>query len=212
MQQIVTAFNPQATEHQYSLNHLEMPSQQVFRLTGNRESYHELQTFQEDIPTISNREVLIRVRAVALNYRDLAISKSTYPFPVKEKVVPCSDAVGEVVEVGSAVSRNIAKGDTIVGTFDPTNLYGPQRDWNNGQGGPVDGVLRQYIVLPAEAVVKVPKDSSLSHAQWASLVCTGVTAWNSLYGNIPLKPGQTVLFQGESSPLILSSFEKKGCC
>ncbi|KAL1631431.1 hypothetical protein SLS54_000191 [Diplodia seriata] len=174
-----------------------MPSQQVFRLAGSRSTYHELQTFDEPIPTISNREVLIRVRAVALNYRDLAISKSLYPFPVKDQVVPCSDAAGEIVEVGSAITKDLAKGDTVVGAFDPTALYGPMRDWDNGQGGPVDGVLRQYIVLPAEAVVKVPKESNLSHAQWASLVCTGVTAWNALYGNLPLKPGQTVLFQGE---------------
>ncbi|KKY26036.1 putative zinc-type alcohol dehydrogenase-like protein [Diplodia seriata] len=173
-----------------------MPSQQVFRLAGPHSTYHELQTFDEPIPTISNREVLIRVRAVALNYRDLAISKSLYPFPVKDQVVPCSDAAGEIVEVGSAITKDLAKGDTVVGAFDPTALYGPMRDWDNGQGGPVDGVLRQYIVLPAEAVVKVPKESNLSHAQWASLVCTGVTAWNALYGNLPLKPGQTVLFQG----------------
>ncbi|GME48815.1 Zinc-type alcohol dehydrogenase-like protein [Neofusicoccum parvum] len=172
-----------------------MPPQQVFRLTG-RKSYHELQGFQEDIPTISNREVLIRVRAVALNYRDFAVSTGTYPFPIKDNVVPCSDAAGEIVEVGSAVIKKLVKGDTVIGTFDPTNLYGQQKDWYNGQGANVDGVLRQYIVLPAEAVVKVPTPSPLSHAQWASLVCTGVTAWNSLYGNVPLRPGQTVLFQG----------------
>lgn len=173
-----------------------MPSQRVFRLTGDRKSFDELQSFQEDIPTISNREVLIRVRAVALNYRDFAISTSQYPFPVKDKVVPCSDAAGEIVEVGSAVAKQLAVGDTVIGTFDPTNLYGPQQNWNHGQGGPVDGVLRQYVVLLAEAVVKVPADASLSHAQWASLVVTGVTAWNALYGNVPLKPGQSVLFQG----------------
>lgn len=177
-----------------------MPSQPVFRLIGDRKSFNKLQSFQEDIPTINNREVLICVRAVALNYRDLAISTSQYPFPVKDKAVPCSDAAGEIVEVGSAVAKQLAVGDTVIGTFDSTNLYGPQQNWNHGQGGPVDGVLRQYVALPAEAVVKVPAEISLSHAQWASLVVTGVTAWNALYGNVLLKPGQTVLFQGELYP------------
>ncbi|KAF2144777.1 uncharacterized protein K452DRAFT_349778 [Aplosporella prunicola CBS 121167] len=173
-----------------------MPSQQVFRFTGNRQSYHDLQCIQEEIPTISNREVLIRVRAVALNYRDIIIAKSKYPFPVKDNLVPCSDAAGEIVEVGSSVTKALAKGDTVIGTFDPTNLYGPQQTVVHALGGPVDGVLRQYIVLPAEAVVKVPATSSVSLAQWACLVGPGLTAWNALYGNNPLKPGQTVLFQG----------------
>ena len=63
-------------------------------------------------------------------------------------------------------------------------------------GGCQDGVLREYIALPSVAVVKISPDSTLSYPQLASLVCTGTTAWNSLYGNIPLKPGQTVLFLG----------------
>ncbi|KAH7060680.1 hypothetical protein B0J12DRAFT_649719 [Macrophomina phaseolina] len=172
------------------------PSQQVFRLIGPRKTFHELQSFEEPIPTISNREVLVHVRAVALNYRDIGVATSTYPFPVKDAVVPCSDAAGEIVEVGSAVAKDLAKGDTVVGTFDPTNLYGPQQSWRNGQGGPIDGVLRQYVVLPADAIVKVPREAGLSFAQWASLVCTGVTAWNALYGNLPLRPGQVVLLQG----------------
>ncbi|KAJ1559992.1 hypothetical protein HK405_008628 [Cladochytrium tenue] len=154
-----------------------------------------LKLFEEPVPSaIGAREVLVRVRAVALNYRDYAIVTSRYPFPVKDKVVPCSDAAGEVVQVGSGVRRSLAVGDFVIFSFD--HLYGPQINWHNGLGGPVDGVLRQYIVLPAEAVVKVPHGSNLTPAQWASLGCTGVTAWNSLYGNIPLKPGQTVLLQG----------------
>jgi NADPH:quinone reductase-like Zn-dependent oxidoreductase len=66
-------------------------------------------------------------------------------------------------------------------------------------GGPKDGVLAEYVPVSYEAAVKIPEGSSQSDAQWASLVCTGVTAWNSLYGNKALKPGQTVLFQGKLS-------------
>ena len=57
-------------------------------------------------------------------------------------------------------------------------------------------MLRQYIAVPASAIVKIPYTSKLSWAQLAGLVCTGTTSWNALYGNLPLKPGQTVLFQG----------------
>ena len=71
-----------------------------------------------------------------------------------------------------------------------------QQDWTNGLGGPIDGMLRQYIAVPASAIVKIPKTSKLSWTQLAGLVCTGTTAWNCLYGNLPLRPGQTVLLQG----------------
>lgn len=85
---------------------------------------------------------------------------------------------------------------TAIANFDVTNLYGPQQDWLNGLGGPIDGMLRQYIALPATCIVKIPATTSLTWGQLASLVCTGTTAWNALYGNLPLKPGQTVLLQG----------------
>lgn len=69
-----------------------------------------------------------------------------------------------------------------------------------GLGGPADGVLRVYIAVPVQSVVKIPESSTLSYAQWASVVCTGVTAKNALYGNLPLKPGQAVLFQDKQYP------------
>jgi NADPH:quinone reductase-like Zn-dependent oxidoreductase len=129
-----------------------------------------------------------------LNYRDLAITDNTYPFAIKDNVVPCSDVAGEIVE--AAPGTGFKKGDKIVSTFDITNLYGTQRDWNHGLGGPLDGGIREYLTVPAQSVVKLP-ESSLSFAEWACLPCAGVTAFNALYGNVPLKPGQTVLFLGE---------------
>lgn len=171
-----------------------MSLQQVYRLP-KRNSFRDLALFEEEVPTPDKHEVLIKVRSVALNYRDFVIANSKYPFPVKENVVPCSDAVGEVVKRGSAV-QGLAEGDVVLGSFDLSTLYGPQRSWNHGHGGPIDGVLRQYIALPAQSVVKVPSPERLSFAQWATLPCTGVTAWNSLYGNMPMRPGQTILFQG----------------
>jgi NADPH:quinone reductase-like Zn-dependent oxidoreductase len=168
--------------------------QTVFRLE-KRDSIDNLQSSQEPIPEIDGHEVLVRVRAVTLNFRDLAIATGKYPAPVKESVVPCSDAAGEVVKVGKHV-LNLKEGDYVVGNFDVSNLYGPQQNMNNSLGGPLDGVLRQYIALPEIVLTRIPKSTSMNFLQMAALVCTGVTAWNALYGNNPLKPGQVVLFQG----------------
>ncbi|KAM0325384.1 hypothetical protein ACHAQA_007369 [Verticillium albo-atrum] len=171
-----------------------MAKQQTFRL-HSRTSINDLVVSEEPIPTPGPREVLIKIRSVALNYRDYAIAVNKYPFSVKESVVPCSDLAGEVVEVGRGV-EDLAPGDQVISAFDLKTLHGTIPDWEHGLGGGVDGGLREYIVLPAEIIVKIPPGSGLTYAQMASLVCTGTTAWNSLYGNTPLRPGQTVLFLG----------------
>ena len=171
-------------------------SQTVIRLHGERNSVRNLKAFKEAIPEPSKLEVLIKVHSVSLNYRDITVATSTYPFPMKENVIPCSDAAGVVVKVGEGV-KNLSVGDHVIGTFDITNLYGQQANWLGGQGAPIDGVLREYVAIPATSTVKVPKDSPQSFSEWSTLVCTGVTAWNALYGNIPLRPGQVVLCQGK---------------
>jgi NADPH:quinone reductase-like Zn-dependent oxidoreductase len=174
-----------------------MTTQTTLRLTG-RDSWQQLAELQEARPTAGKHEVLIKIRGVALNFRDIAIATSKYPFKVKDQVVPGSDAAGDIVTVGEGVAGFTA-GDKVVISFDQATQYGPIKSWENGLGGPIDGVLREYISVPAHAVVKIPNDSTLSYAQWASVVCTGVTAWNSLYGVLPIKPGQSVLFQGKST-------------
>ncbi|KAJ4337791.1 hypothetical protein N0V95_008223 [Ascochyta clinopodiicola] len=171
-----------------------MAKQQVFRLP-QRNSIQDLQVFQEDVPTPSSNEVLVKVKNVALNFRDFAVATGKYPFPVKDNVIPGSDLSGEIVSVGSQVD-DFAKGDKVIASFDLKTLYGSIPDWLHSLGGCLDGVLRQYIALPSSAVVKVPSDTELSFAQLSALVCTGTTAWNALYGNNPLKPGQTVLLLG----------------
>ena len=173
-----------------------MSQQTVIRLPGERNSLKNFKAFKESIPKPQKYEVLIKVHSVSLNYRDVGVALSLYPFPTKDNVVPCSDAAGVVVEVGEGV-KNVAKGDHVISTFDPTNLYGQQLNWENGHGAPVDGVLREYFTVHSAAVVQLPKDSPQSFSEWSTLVCTGVTAWNALYANVPLKPGQIVLAQGE---------------
>ncbi|EHK42500.1 uncharacterized protein TrAtP1_002485 [Trichoderma atroviride] len=169
-------------------------SQTVIRLRGKRNSVRNLKACKEDVQPPTKHEVLVKVHAVSLNYRDIAIATSQYPFPVKENVIPCSDAAGTIATVGDGV-KGLAVGDRVICAFDTSNIFGDS-DLLNGQGGPVDGVLCEYIAVPAAAVVKVPEDSPQSFSEWSTLVCAGVTAWNALYGAIPLKPGQVVLCQG----------------
>lgn len=169
-------------------------SQKVYRVTA-RTSIEDIKPYEENIPTPGLHEVLLQIKAVSLNYRDLAIANGTYPFPVQKDVVPVSDCAAVISEVGPGV-KSVSVGDKVIVTFDPTNLYGPQRDWNNGFGGPVDGFLREYAVVQESAVIKVPP-TDLSFPGLASLVVTGVTPWNALYGVQPTKPGDTVLVQGE---------------
>lgn len=167
-------------------------TQTVFRLTS-RTGVGHIQAYQEPIPTAGDHEVLVKIKSVSINYRDIAIQTNTYPLEVTENVIPCSDLAGEVVQVSSKV-KNFAVGDTVIATTSPTQ-YGVVKD--NGQvlGGPVDGALREYIALPANQLVKVPK-SSHTFTDWAAVLSTGVTTWNCFYGGLPLKPGHTVLVQG----------------
>ncbi|CAN9363234.1 unnamed protein product [Alternaria alternata] len=171
-----------------------MTTQRVFRLP-QRTSILDLQVNEEKVPEPASQEVLIRIKSIALNFRDFAVATGKYPFPVKDNVVPCSDLSGEVVRVGNQVD-DFAEGDRVIASFDLKTLYGAMPDWHHSLGGCYDGVLREYIALPSSALVKVPSTSGLSFAQLSALVCTGTTAWNALYGNNPLKPGQTVLFLG----------------
>ncbi|CZR62994.1 related to zinc-containing alcohol dehydrogenase [Phialocephala subalpina] len=172
-----------------------MSSQTVFRFPSG-DGIDSLQTFIEPIPIIDKNEILIKVRSIALNYRDVAIATSTYPLPVKDQVIPCSDMAGEVTQVGDLVTR-FSVGDSVLAPINPAFLYGPLKDEyaSDSFGGPKDGMLREYIALQAHAVIKLPK-SSHNFADWAAVVCTGSTVWNAFYGNTALKPGDTVLLLG----------------
>lgn len=174
-----------------------MAKQRTFRLP-QRTSIQDLQMSEENVPEPSAQEVLIQVKNVALNFRDFAVSTGRYPFPVKDNVVPCSDMSGEVVCVGSQV-EDFANGDKVIASFDLKTLYGAIPDWHHSLGGCYDGVLREFITLPSSTLVKIPSTTELSFAQLSALVCTGTTAWNALYGNVPLKPGQIVLFLGNKT-------------
>lgn len=175
-----------------------MATQRVFWLP-QRTSINDLVVLEEPVPEPLQNEVLIKVRSVSLNYRDAAIATSQYHFPVKDNVVPGSAIAGDVVAVGNKVD-DFVKGNKVIAAFDIATLAGPILNCGHGLGGPVDSGLREYIALPSSVLVKAPQATSLTYPQLAALVCTGTAAWNALYGNLPLLPGQTVVFLGRRFP------------
>lgn len=175
-----------------------MTTNTVYRLTRGG-GIASLNATNEPIPSPASHELLVRVRAVSLNYRDVVIAQGTYPLPTKDVVIPCSDMSGEVIALGPGVdSLEWTIGDRVVSPVSHVMLYGPSKDNRSTLGGLTDGTLRGYMTIPAHALVKIPKESKLDYAHWAALVTVGVTAWNSLYGGDKLRPGQTVLALGEN--------------
>jgi NADPH:quinone reductase-like Zn-dependent oxidoreductase len=146
-------------------------------------------------------DVRVRVRAVSLNYRDLRVLAGAGKR--KAPVVPASDGAGEVVAVGSDVTR-VAVGDRVAGAFFPTWLRGGLQEEHHQRalGGSIDGMLAEEVVLAETAWVKLP--AYLSFEQAATLPCAGVTAWHALFEAAALRPGDTVLVQGSGGVAIFA--------
>jgi NADPH:quinone reductase-like Zn-dependent oxidoreductase len=150
----------------------------------------------DDLPRPEPRagEVLIKVHAVSLNYRDLLLVRGQYNPRMALPRIPCSDGAGEVVAVGEGVSVKV--GQRVAGIFMQNWLVGPpSSETSSGAlGGDIDGMLAEYVVLPQTGVVSVPEH--LSYAQAATLPCAAVTAWNALTNVEPVKAGDVVVIQG----------------
>ena len=158
------------------------------------------------VPNPKRGQVLVRMHAVSLNYRDLAIAAGRYRLPADKQfgMVPLSDGAGEVVEVGADVTR-VKQGDRVANTFIPGLITGQATVDCLGKlrGAPNDGVLAEYVVFEQEDLVVLP--DSISYTAAACLPCAGVTAWNSLYcGPQPLLPGQSVLVLGTGGVAVLA--------
>ncbi len=166
----------------------------AYRIVSDAGLPDALQKVDLPDPAPGHGEVLIRVRACSLNYRDLMIAKGGYPRNKKCPVVPLSDGAGEVAAVGEGVA-GFAVGDRVAGTFMRDWAAGPltERAAASSLGGGVDGMLRQRVALPASAVVKTP--AHLSFEQAATLPCAAVTAWHALQA-AGTTAGQTVLLLG----------------
>ena len=146
-------------------------------------------------PAPGPRQVLVKVAACSLNFRDLAIAVGSYRMPTKPNLIPLSDGAGEVVEVGAGVSR-VKVGDRVAGCFFQRWIGGPPAADTHASalGGSLDGMLTEYAVLEESGVVAFP--AHLSYEQAATLPCAAVTAWHALVEHARIVAGETVLVQG----------------
>jgi NADPH:quinone reductase-like Zn-dependent oxidoreductase len=154
-----------------------------------------LQLEQRPAPQPGRGEVLVKLRANSLNQRDMMAARGALPRNGQTNVVPLCDGAGEIVAVGEGVS-SFAVGDRVLGTFFQRWLAGALRPEHVGTtlGSDVDGLLREYAVLPETGVLRIP--AHLSFAEAATLPCAAVTAWSALFTKSALQPGETVLALG----------------
>lgn len=142
-------------------------------------------------------EVVVHLRATSLNYRDLMIVNGTYNPRMKLPAVPLSDGAGEVVAVGSEVTR-WKVGDRVMPIFAQKWIFGDsteeKRRSSLGGGAQADGVLREFAALNEEGLVSIP--DHLSYEEAATLPCAALTAWHALAVSGQLKAGDSVLTLG----------------
>ena len=153
-----------------------------------------LEFVERPTPVPEAGEVLVKIRAISFNYRDLLVVKGVYNPKLKLPRIPCSDGAGEVAAVGEGVVL-WKPGDRVAGIFMQNWIDGPPTaaKLRGALGGDIDGMLAEYVVLNEAGVVAIPEHLSFQEA--ATLPCAAVTAWNALsVGNV--KPGSTVLIQG----------------
>ncbi len=145
--------------------------------------------------SLSPTQVRVRLRAASLNFRDTMVLRGMYPGGSPVPLVPGSDGAGDVVEVGSAVTR-FKVGDRVTTSFFPEWIEGPPTPQKvaGALGGGGAGTLSEEIVLGEHSLVRSP--THLDYTQAATLTCAGVTAWRALFVAARIRPGETVLLLG----------------
>ena len=162
----------------------------VYEVVEGSEGFDGLRKGERAKPEPGPNQVLVRMRAAAMNYRDLAIVLGKYfSGPVDRNTIPLSDGAGEVESVGDGVTA-FKPGDRVVATF----MQPPHPPMFGALGSPLDGVLTEYAVFDQGGLLPVP--DGLSFEEAATLPCAGVTAWNALFDGKQTKPGETVLTLG----------------
>ncbi|KAL6867010.1 NAD(P)-binding protein [Trichoderma novae-zelandiae] len=152
---------------------------------------------EQPLPELGDSQVLVKLEAASLNYRDLIIARGEYPFGVAPNVIPGSDGAGTVVAVGKHVTR-FQPGDKVVTLFNQGHLGGKLTPQTvaTGTGGVLDGTFRTYGAFNENALVRSP--AHLAPVEAATLTCAGLTAWNALFGSTDhvVRAGHWVLVQG----------------
>lgn len=148
-----------------------------------------------EMPRPGPSEVLVRLTAASLNYRDLMVVRGTYNPKLKRPMVPLSDGCGVVEDVGQGVTR-VKIGGRVAACFFQTWIDGPpsREKLSSALGGGIQGVLREYAVFREDGVVLAP--SNLNDEEVAALPCAAVTAWHALFEHTNMAPGESVLIQG----------------
>lgn len=154
-----------------------------------------LSLVERETPQPTETEVLVKIHATSLNYRDLMMVQGTYNPKLKLPLVPFSDGAGEIVAVGDAV-RKWQPGDRVMPIF--------MQGWHDGEvdfkkarttlGGDFDGCLREFAAFEENGLVRIP--DHLSYEEAATLPCAGLTAYHALFISGCLKPDDTVLLLG----------------
>ncbi|OKP87824.1 NADPH:quinone oxidoreductase [Paenibacillus helianthi] len=157
--------------------------------------FEELTMTELDKPTPGPKEVLIRMRAASLNYRDLVVLGGLMPIEVKFPFVPLSDGAGEIVAIGPGVTR-FQVGQRVAGNFQQRFIGGNPRPGvlEESLGGPLNGVAAEYVVLHEDGVVPIP--DHLTYEEASTLPIAALTAWSMLIEYGGLQAGDTVLLQG----------------
>jgi NADPH:quinone reductase-like Zn-dependent oxidoreductase len=166
----------------------------VYEISKTASSLSDLHAAERPEPVAGDYDVLVRIRAVSLNYRDHAIVTGQYRVHLDHDTIPCSDGAGEVVSVGPKVTR-FQPGDRVISTFFQIWIDGVPPKNRSALGAPIDGTLAEYVCLHEDGWVAMPP--SLSFAEASTLSCAAATAWNALMiAGRPIKPGDTVLALG----------------
>jgi len=168
------------------------------RWTSDQPGRQNLKMISAEIPLPGQNEVLVRVSAVSLNFRDKVIIEGGMGNGLPMPFTPGSDMTGVVEAVGPGTTR-FSPGERVISTFFP--------DWIDGKlpntarnprydtiGYAFQGVLAEYVIMNEAWLVKSPQ--SLSDAEASTLVCAGLTAWFALVERGGLRAGETVLIQG----------------
>jgi NADPH:quinone reductase-like Zn-dependent oxidoreductase len=154
----------------------------------------ELKLVEKNEPKPSHQQVLLKIRAASVNYRDLLMIQGKYNPNLHRPLIPFSDGAGEVVELGEGVSR-WKQGDRVMSTFFQNWISGAVTEVaaKSALGGAIDGVLAEYVVLHEDGLVEMPEH--LSFEEGATLPCAAVTAWHALNTG-GFTCGETVLTLG----------------
>ncbi|MPZ20850.1 MAG: zinc-binding dehydrogenase [Luteitalea sp.] len=154
-----------------------------------------LEQLERTVPQPGPNEILVKIAAVSLNYRDKLVVEGTYNASFLLPLVPASDAAGTVVALGPGVTR-VRMGDRVIGLFYPKWFDGDVRaaQHDDTLGGPLPGMLAEYVVFHEQAVVAAP--SYLDDREASTLPIAALTAWTALFEHAHVGPGQTVLVEG----------------